>query len=222
MKKALILTLFVSLVFTQAVSSLGSEKFSPGFRVGLSYSYFSDLKATYELHGRDNLHTLNFLFAVFNEMTINSQLSVINELSITGVDSKVNFDVGYDVGFANRYKAYYIHLPVLLRVQTFRFIKPHFLIGLDLGYHFDEEVLNVLGAGKEDAKNTDELPTFDISLNLGIGKRIELTNVFLVVEARCLIGLSKYSNYAQIKPGNRGVGEWRNNLFQVLLGIQLK
>ena len=214
-----IVVLFVTLTVTMIIiptSRVCAVGFSPGIKVGLNYYrqyHITDWCGRYpETKYRPSLYV-----GVYYEIKWTNRFSTIAELAFVHKEAKGSVYVCTDEYWDLESKYNYLHFPFLFKIQTKEFFKPYFLIGIDFEHLLRAEY-RIFEQAQEsvfkDEKITHLLPSVDVAVDFGIGKKIKILNMCIILEVRYSKGLTnlKYE-YA---------GSWRNHGIQVLVGIQWK
>lgn len=156
-----------------------------------------------------------FTVGVLAETKIANKMSVRAEMSFLRLVSKVTAGSVRESIIVQEIRSSYLHFPVLLQYHTNWW--PYFLVGTDLGYLINakyEYSDPFLGAGTIEI--TNNLPSVDISVTLGIGQRFKLLHMPFFWEARLILGLTRYT---QKGVDFRNIGTWKNNILQLGLGV---
>lgn len=210
-------------MFGFSKSCLSLDKFSPGIKVGINLSHSYHFSTRFS--SRPSHHyPIGMYLGVFNEIKISKYFSLINELYFVKINSKTTMSRGIEPAtIYYNYYGKYLRMPVLIKMKSI-------LFGFDLGYllYAKYNMKDIIDPKYFGSGNiTDKLPSFDASLIFGITKKISLKNSFLLIELRYLLGLTKYIYYGSRKENQGlgdwrtdGLGEWKNNLFQALIGFQ--
>jgi hypothetical protein len=221
MRKKLIFIIFGCL-FTNTTSALSLVKFLPGMKTGINFSRQYFVSGVQEFYGYPKYkYPTDFLLGVSSEIQISKHLSIITEFLYEKTRQEVALWNSVEDGLYLLDKAQYtfLRIPILLKIKTNIFAEPYFMIGPDLGYLQSAEYITYYMLSHNyynyyRIKNSESLPKFDISLDLGFGKKFDAKQFDVILETRVVLGLTIYTLHL--------AHQWRNRGIQLIMGVQLK
>ena len=206
------LTFYQNLVYTQDLSL--------GVKSGIVFNRVGSLNSEYSMYLNEGYleysYAPGFYITFSSEMNTTNNTSILCELSFLQTISKVTLFSTTGGIIENRLLSNYLKLPILFKYQTNWFISPYLLSGIEFGYLLDAEYKksDLFYKYSREKNLSDDLSTLNLSVIIGVGKKMIFLNQSFLIEIRAALGLTKYTT-----SDDSFVGSWRNNNLLIGLGM---
>lgn len=220
------LTIISFFLFIQPINTIGQQQISFGLKSGITFSEAGSIDAIYNHFQNKGYpkysYTPGYFIGFLSKFNLSNEFSLVGELNLVRFLSQITITTSTEPILEKHFKATYIHLPILFKYEIDWFINPCFSIGINIGYlvkaeHKEYDLFDNAYEGSFDF--TNELPTMDLSFDLGLGLERELFDRNFFLQANFLIGITKYrsSGSENLPYEPEFLFSWKNN--SLLIGI---
>ncbi len=207
--------LLTQLSILMICSSVGFsiDKFSGGLKVGIGFSHLQP-ENLYELARK---YPLSASFGFFSEFEVSKDFSIVSEIVFKRSLHESTFVNGEGGILETKLASTSLYFPISIKYLTSSKYIPYFLFGFGLNlplkseFELYDRVYNVGDSGDL----TSQLPKFESSISLGIGKDIYINPFSILIEVRYIIGITDNTNTKFYFPS-----KWRHKNLEFLFGVK--
>jgi hypothetical protein len=199
------------------------EKFSYGVKGGIGLWRFMSLETIPEVGEYPHYsYPIGFSTGLFFENELTKNFSLVNELLYQNSSEKVTIYTGVEGVLDQKVTTQSVSLSILLKYktpwlwQTYIVLGPSFAYLIKANYNFVDEIYAIHG----DVDITNNFPVLNTSIEFGLGKKLQISNLDLMVEIRGQLGITKFQHHHGALD-YYDIGKWRNSGLIFFIGLQL-